>query len=207
MERTLNILKQKQFGYFTTTSVWTIRSSIWHGLMDTNLPQFKLMNTIHFYLQITTRNSQLIINAMRMEICKKCNNHFKMNEKQITIVNSVLGQWMLIQLDEWDRFRYSAVTFSYHSSILRAIFVYGTDFKREIDIIIFRISKSVKIVAALIASLSIGASINLYTIRKRFKLPTDDVGSVTLDCDFGGWTLRMAKKIKKFRKNPKLHIF
>lgn len=97
--------------------------------------------------------------------------------------------------------------------------MYGTDFKREIDIIIFRISKSVKIVAALIASLSIGASINLYTIRKRFKLPTDDVGSVTLDCSipfFGGWTLRMEHRCEGWflgiifddsaRNNPRIYL-
>lgn len=75
---------------------------------------------------------------------------------------------------------YATLAYPYHSKVLRAFFVYGTDYKREIDI--FRVFYSVKIVATLIVSLLIVATIILYTIRIRSKLLQNDVGSVIIDC-------------------------
>lgn len=94
-------------------------------------------------------------------------------------------------------FKVSRFLYPYHSRVLKAIFVYGTDYKREIDI--FSIQESVKVVAGLILFLLVVAIITLYAIRKRFSLRGNDIASCILDClipFIGGGNLRMEHRIE-----------
>lgn len=89
--------------------------------------------------------------------------------------------------------------YPYHSRVLRGIFMYGTDYKRGFDI--FRVSKSVKIVVALLLSLFFVAIIILRAIRRRFRLLGNSVGSCAMDClilFIGGGNLEMRHRFERW---------
>lgn len=98
-----------------------------------------------------------------------------------------------------DTYNYGAAAFPYHSSTLRAIFVYGSDYKRETDL--FTISNSVKVVAALIVSLLTISIITLHAIRSRFGLPGNGVVSIAIDSlnpFIGGGNLQMEHRFERW---------
>lgn len=98
-----------------------------------------------------------------------------------------------------DTHNYDTVAFPYHSSTFRAIFVYGTDYKRESEL--FTISNSVKIIAALIVSLLTVSIITLHAIRRRFGLPGNGVGSIAIDSMIpfiGGGNLQMEHRFERW---------
>lgn len=77
--------------------------------------------------------------------------------------------------------------------------MYGTDYKREIDI--FRVSKSVKLVAGLITLLLIVATITLYAIRRKLRRPESSVALSIMDClilFIGGGNLRMDHRFERW---------
>lgn len=65
----------------------------------------------------------------------------------------------------------------------------------------YRVSKSVKIVVALITSLLVVAIVTLHLIRKRFDLPGHDVVSAIMDCFIPfmeGGNLRMEHRLERW---------
>lgn len=85
--------------------------------------------------------------------------------------------------------------YPYESLKLRLIFVYGKDYKSEVDI--FRMPAVVVIQLVLIVLFIISAAVALRWIRKRFKLPRDDIWCPFIDCVIpfiGGGNLRMHHK-------------
>lgn len=106
---------------------------------------------------------------------------------------------MSLQLIPQLHLEYVRFPYPYHSRRLYSIFVYGTDYKRSIDI--FRVSNLIKIVIALIALLLIVAILTLYTMRKLFKFPSSDAVSCTMDClvlFIGGGNPRMGHRFERW---------
>ena len=91
------------------------------------------------------------------------------------------------------------MVYPYMTTELRVIFVYGTDFRREMNI--FLIPRAVQIAGAMILTFIFAASITLYFIRRKLRLPRRDFMSALMDCwipFIGGGNLQMHHRLEKW---------
>lgn len=82
---------------------------------------------------------------------------------------------------------------------LKTLFVYGTDYKRKMNI--FSVPESVTIVAALVLSFIFAAAITLYIIRRKLRRPPNEFLSAFIDCwipFIGGGNLRMEHRLERW---------
>lgn len=89
--------------------------------------------------------------------------------------------------------------YPYHSIELNTFFVYGTDFKRELNI--FFVPKSVQIVAFVVLLLIGLAAIILRIIRQRLNLPRNNFMTTFIDCwipFIGGGNLQMEHRAERW---------
>lgn len=90
------------------------------------------------------------------------------------------------------------LVYPYNMIELKAIFSYGTDFKREM--MIFIVPQSVKTVAVLVLSFIFVAAIALHIIRRKLRLPRNDFLSALIDCwipFIGGGNFRMEHRLER----------
>lgn len=81
---------------------------------------------------------------------------------------------------------------------LKVLFVYGADYKREMNI--FFVPQSVRIAAALFLSFIFVAATVLYVIRRKLECLKNDFPSAVIDCwipFIGGGNLRMEHRLER----------
>lgn len=81
---------------------------------------------------------------------------------------------------------------------LKVLFIYGTNFKREMNI--FYIPPAVQIAAALVLSFIFVAAITLFMIRRKLRVLSNDLFSAITDCwipFIGGGSLRMEHRLER----------
>lgn len=89
--------------------------------------------------------------------------------------------------------------YPYSTMELRVVFVYGTDFQRQMNI--FFIPKSVQFVGALVLLFISAAAIALYIIRKKLRLFRNDLLSALIDCwipFIGGGNLQLEHRLERW---------
>lgn len=88
--------------------------------------------------------------------------------------------------------------YPYNTNELKVLFIYGSNFKREMNI--FFVPPSVRIAAALVLSFIFVAAITLYTIRRKLRVLSNDLFSAVVDCwipFIGGGNLRMDHRLER----------
>lgn len=89
--------------------------------------------------------------------------------------------------------------YPHDTSELKVLFVYGTNFRREMNI--FYVPSHVRIAAALVLSFIFMAAIALYIIRQKLRMVNYDFFSAVGDCwipFIGGGNLRMEHRLERF---------
>lgn len=91
--------------------------------------------------------------------------------------------------------------YPYHTVELTALFVYGTDFKREVNILFEPIPEQIQLIAGLIVLFVLWAAIVLYMIRRKLNLPRNEFSLAFMECItpfIGGGNMRIRHKWEKW---------
>ena len=90
--------------------------------------------------------------------------------------------------------------YPFESIQLTAVFVYGTDFQRELNLFA-GISRAIKLIAAFIVLFISLAAIVLHIIRRKLRLPRADLVSTHIDCwipFIGGGNLEIRHRLERW---------
>lgn len=90
------------------------------------------------------------------------------------------------------------LVYQYNMVELKVLFLYGTNFKREMNI--FIVPPSVQMAAALVLSFIFVAAAALYVIRRKLRVLSNDFFLAVIDCwipFIGGGSIRMQQRIER----------